>query len=220
MTALELTVVPDSVLATIKASGRVFVRITKEKLDLDQAYDDNMNLDLSERRTPVPFEDATLVSSMIQDRNGRLDTFHHKPVLDIDVPCHIEDDDVIFDGANVNEFCDEDFLDRALKVGGAWGLARVTDDEIQWPLRMKAPGAFLVPSTTPGHHHLYLPWVISWERYIPLLLGLQFVGVLEQGYVRAALRRRATYVRTPWTRKSFDDQGQAVPMAGDDEEPF
>lgn len=55
--------------------------------------------------------------------------------------------------------------------------------------------ARLVPSSTPGHFHLYLDVEMAWEVYEKLLGALAEAGVLESGYVHAMLGRGATYVR-------------------------
>jgi hypothetical protein len=52
-----------------------------------------------------------------------------------------------------------------------------------------------VPSSTPGHGHLYIDKPLSWEQYSKLLAVLGEVGILEAGFVGAALRRGATFVR-------------------------
>jgi len=58
-----------------------------------------------------------------------------------------------------------------------------------------------VPSTTPGHGHLYIDVPMTWEKYERLLLAMAYAGILEEGYVQAALRRKATYVRPEWVKK-------------------
>jgi hypothetical protein len=58
----------------------------------------------------------------------------------------------------------------------------------------------LVPSTTPGHAHLYLDVEMSWRKYKRLLRALAAAGVVEKGYVKASLRRRLTAVRVPWLK--------------------
>ncbi|QXO13727.1 hypothetical protein SEA_DUMPTRUCK_75 [Gordonia phage DumpTruck] len=61
--------------------------------------------------------------------------------------------------------------------------------------------AALVPSTTEGHYHLFLDKEMEWRDYEKLLRVLAEVGILEPGYVKAAQRRKATWVRAPWTKK-------------------
>jgi hypothetical protein len=65
--------------------------------------------------------------------------------------------------------------------------------------------AMLVPSSTPGHHHLYIDAPMSWPDYMKLMKVLGEVGILQKGYVRASIEREASWVRTPWTRKGAQD---------------
>lgn len=60
----------------------------------------------------------------------------------------------------------------------------------------------LVPSSTPGHYHLYLDKVMPWDEYGQLLWALRAAGVLQSGFVAAAISREQTMVRLPWVRKS------------------
>jgi len=59
----------------------------------------------------------------------------------------------------------------------------------------------LIPSTTPGHSHLYLDVELSWWRYKRLLKQLSLAGIIEPGYYRASKRRGFTAVRLPWVKK-------------------
>lgn len=57
----------------------------------------------------------------------------------------------------------------------------------------------VVPSETPGHHHLFIDVPMTWTQYEKLLRVLGDVGILEEGYVSASIVRRATYLATePW----------------------
>ena len=68
-----------------------------------------------------------------------------------------------------------------------------------------------VPSTTPGHGHLYIDVSVSWLKYINLLRALAVCGFIEEGYYQAAVRRGYTAVRKPGVRKT---------QLRKDEEPF
>lgn len=59
----------------------------------------------------------------------------------------------------------------------------------------------LVPSTTPGHFHLYIDKEMPWNDYIQLLDILAWLGIVEPGYVNAAKSRGATFVRAPGVKK-------------------
>lgn len=61
--------------------------------------------------------------------------------------------------------------------------------------------AELVPSTTPGHYHLYINKAMTWDQYVKLLDVMAEVGLLQQGYVTASKVRKATMVRLPWIKK-------------------
>lgn len=61
--------------------------------------------------------------------------------------------------------------------------------------------AFLVPSSTPGHSHLYIDKPMMWDEYAKLLGALEAAGIIEYGCYNIALKRKATMVRLPWIRK-------------------
>lgn len=52
-------------------------------------------------------------------------------------------------------------------------------------------------SPTPGHGHLLIDVEMSWRQYRKLLKMLGKLGILEPGYVRAALARKHNEVRLP-----------------------
>lgn len=63
--------------------------------------------------------------------------------------------------------------------------------------------AWLMPSTTPGHFHLYVdvPGGIPDDEYAALLDALATAGVIEWGYAGASKARGFTSVRLPWITK-------------------
>ena len=61
--------------------------------------------------------------------------------------------------------------------------------------------ARLLPSSTKGHYHLFIDRVLSWEQYVVLLQALAYAGIIEDGYFRAALRQKQTFVRKPGVTK-------------------
>lgn len=61
--------------------------------------------------------------------------------------------------------------------------------------------AYLVPSSTPGHSHLYIDVRIPQSKYMALLLALADAGVIEKGYQLASETRGATALRLPWIKK-------------------
>lgn len=61
--------------------------------------------------------------------------------------------------------------------------------------------ARLVESSTPGHFHLYIDRLLTWWQYRRLLRLLWKIGVIEKGFYKASLRRKATNLRPPWVEK-------------------
>lgn len=59
----------------------------------------------------------------------------------------------------------------------------------------------LIPSSTPGHAHLFLNVALSWREYRRLLKALARAGVIEPGYVKMSLRQGYSTARVPWVRK-------------------
>lgn len=61
--------------------------------------------------------------------------------------------------------------------------------------------AVLLPSSTPGHFHLFIDKEMDWDVYVQLLRALVAAGIVQSGYLNAAERRMHTAVRLPWIRK-------------------
>ena len=62
--------------------------------------------------------------------------------------------------------------------------------------------AALIPSSTPGHYHLYIDKPMEWDRYEDLLYALSAAGIIEGGYAGASCEREYTSVRLPWIKKN------------------
>jgi len=97
----------------------------------------------TEKRQQVPFGEANLVGSLLDDG-------HHAPAIDLDLPCK------------------------------------------------------LLPSSTPGHHHLLIDKAMPWWKYVLLLRVLVFVGLVERKFYRHSRKRRQTFLRLPHVRKGID----------------
>jgi hypothetical protein len=63
-----------------------------------------------------------------------------------------------------------------------------------------------VPSTTPGHGHLYLNRPIPRWRMFIMLWGLYMGGVIEKGFFLWSLRRGGTFVRRPGVKKTTSEE--------------
>lgn len=61
--------------------------------------------------------------------------------------------------------------------------------------------AVLLPSSTPGHHHLIVDKTMPWADYKKLLGSLRDAGLIQEGYYKASINRGASVIRTPWTKK-------------------
>lgn len=59
----------------------------------------------------------------------------------------------------------------------------------------------VVPSSTPGHHHLFIDAPMEWATYLNLLDAMAAAGIVEPGYVTATRERGYSTVRLPWVRK-------------------
>lgn len=65
--------------------------------------------------------------------------------------------------------------------------------------------AALVPSSTPGHGHLYLDKELTWEQYERLLTVLWECGIIQEGVHANAVKRKYTGLRLPWHSKSTEE---------------
>ena len=60
---------------------------------------------------------------------------------------------------------------------------------------------YFVPSSTPGHSHLYIDVPMSWRKYKRLLRALYRAGIIERGFYKFSVRRGASFVRKPGIKK-------------------
>ena len=75
------------------------------------------------------------------------------------------------------------------------------DDGMHRPvLDIDFPAA-LIPSSTPGHFHLYLDKQMDFATYVILLDALATAGVIEKGYASVSKARGYTSARLPWVKK-------------------
>ncbi len=61
--------------------------------------------------------------------------------------------------------------------------------------------AKLIPSSTPGHFHLYIDHEMDTTAYFTLLKALAKAGIVEAGYYNASEKQGHTAVRLPWIKK-------------------
>lgn len=75
-----------------------------------------------------------------------------------------------------------------------------------------------VPSTTEGHHHVYVDWPIEWEKYALMLGHLYNSGVIERGYWNASEARKMSFVRMPHVKRP--PRKPVMAPSYQDDEPF
>lgn len=59
----------------------------------------------------------------------------------------------------------------------------------------------VVPSSTPGHSHLYLDVQMPWETLVKLLEALREAGIVQDGFCAGAILQGHTTLRLPWVKK-------------------
>lgn len=112
-------------------------------------------------------------------------------------------------------FCED--LDKSLNSGedgNKWFKEQETADREQANLVSSSCGqgvhmpaldfdlpARLIPSTTEGHFHLYIDKPMAWDKYEALLVAMRDAGLLQPGFVKNSIERKATFVRPPWIKK-------------------
>ena len=73
--------------------------------------------------------------------------------------------------------------------------------------------AELIPSSTPGHYHLYLDKEIPKASYMQLLRDLARAGIIQSGFADSAIERGASSARLPWIKKDDWVANQGEPEA-------
>lgn len=84
----------------------------------------------------------------------------------------------------------------------------VVEDQVRWGQRHHVlldldREAHLIPSSTPGHFHLYvdLGTPTTDLKYFRFLDAAADIGLIESGYANASRARGASYLRLPWAKK-------------------
>lgn len=73
--------------------------------------------------------------------------------------------------------------------------------------------AELIPSSTPGHYHLYLNHLMPKQTYFNLLRSLAEAGIIQYGFADSAIERGASSARLPWIKKDDWAANQGDPEA-------
>lgn len=97
--------------------------------------------------------------------------------------------------------------DQRYKVPRGSEKAKLVSSSIEAAPDLHAPcldldyGATLVPSSTPGHFHLYLNKAIAWRDYKRVLRALSKAGLIEADWAAASIQQQATFLRLPGEAK-------------------
>jgi len=73
----------------------------------------------------------------------------------------------------------------------------------------------LVPSSAPGHFHLYIEKQMSWEKFVAMLEAMEAAGVVGKGYVSYTKRRGYATVRYPGVTK--DNEAERIAATKEDQ---
>lgn len=99
---------------------------------------------------------------------------------------------------------------RVYKLTDANLVGSITDNRTHRPVLDLDFPCRLIPSTTPGHFHLYLDGLeLDWNKYKTLLLALADAGVISHTYARESIRKGFTAARLPHITKQPDDINSA-----------
>lgn len=149
------------------------------------------------RLVRVTSEQAQLVSSLTEAEL-------HAPVLDIDFPASLVSQAPI---TTLHVWGPTSTPGRLRQLGSALVACGFADEAVvkAWMARQADPPNVilpftapvrLVPSRSPGHHHLYIDQQTSWSRYRQLLCALAKAGVIAEDFLQLSLSNRASYLRT------------------------
>jgi len=80
-------------------------------------------------------------------------------------------------------------------------VVSVDDAGFHWPVLDIDYGVYTIPSTTPGHHHLYIDKALTESQYFELIDVCEKIGLIQPGYAKYSKERGFTSVRLPWVEK-------------------
>lgn len=80
-------------------------------------------------------------------------------------------------------------------------IGSLTDKGMHMPLLDIDYDAALLPSSTPGHFHLYLNKAIKWDVYKKFLEAAAEAGIIQKGYADWSLARSQSFLRKPGVKK-------------------
>lgn len=79
--------------------------------------------------------------------------------------------------------------------------SKIKDSDLHAPVIDIDLPCMLVPSSQPGHFHLYINRVMEWEKFVAILEALEDARVIGPGYLRYTKKRGYATVRYPGVTK-------------------
>lgn len=79
--------------------------------------------------------------------------------------------------------------------------SKIKGTEEHWLIADVDVPAVLIPSSTPGHSHLYVKARLSYEALNALLTALSQAGIVDPAWVDASRTRNQPMLRLPWVKK-------------------
>jgi hypothetical protein len=150
----------------------------------------------------APKHDGDYLSSIIDEEHGRIRS--HLPTLDIDYPVRVTQEQRVWRVRIDSPLASPDairtlldFLTRIelIKPHGSNQVAKLPELEFLRPVEA-------LPSSTPGHFHLYIRKVLSVDAYREFMEALHAAGVIETNFYTLYVRnRRFTMVLRPGITK-------------------
>lgn len=154
--------------------------------------------------------DAHIATSLLLEEQDADYPRHHAPLLDIDGGFAVRNDSFFVDKTANMLWLDTHrdpsdtrvdlYLLTSLTVALGLGTVDHWSRRIVWQLP-KSIDFEWVPSSTEGHGHLYIDAKVPDQSYWQMLVGFARLGVLEPGFVKAAIARGHSAGRLPWVKK-------------------
>jgi hypothetical protein len=166
------------------------------------------------KRTPAHLSLANVISSHVPNAGHE----QHAPALDLDNPALLTPPDA--EGVSrlmmavrrplsrrrlaqvINGFLMAGLIDGASAVSPHPSDMRWYQRTPAITITLNAP-AVLLPSSTAGHHHLYISKTMPWDVYCRFMKALVVGRILERGFYRASRDRGHSDLRAPWITKGI-----------------
>jgi hypothetical protein len=87
-------------------------------------------------------------------------------------------------------------------------VSSLTDKGMHMPVIDIDYSAELLPSSTPGHFHLYLNKAVPWSDYKKVLLALYEAHLIQKGYYDWSIERGMSMLRRPGVKKNDSNDEQ------------